>query len=77
MELGEDQEADLTDDNNHIITIKANCAGGYGNNNDQFHVTGTQYIRTDKVQSRTLNTGGTAERYFRPGQQARGVFYNK
>lgn len=34
VELGEDQEADLTDDNNHIITIKANCAGGYGNNND-------------------------------------------
>ena len=34
VELGEDQEADLTDDNNHIINIKANCAGGYGNNND-------------------------------------------
>ena len=43
----------------------------------QFHVTGTQYIRTDKVQSRTLNTGGPAERYVRPGQQARGVYYNK
>ena len=41
----------------------------------QFHVTRTQYIRTDKVQSKTLNTGGTAERYFRPGQQAQGVFY--
>lgn len=27
----------------------------------QFHVTGTQYISTDKVQSQTLNTGGTAE----------------
>ena len=26
-----------------------------------FHVTGTQYISTDKVQSQTLNTGGTAE----------------
>lgn len=34
VELGEDQEADLTDDNNHIINIKAYCAGGYGNNND-------------------------------------------
>lgn len=34
VELGEDQEADLTDDNNHIINIKAYCAGGYGNNNN-------------------------------------------
>lgn len=34
VELGEDPEADLTDDNNHIINIKAYCAGGYGNNND-------------------------------------------
>ena len=34
VELGEDQEVDLTDDNNHIINIKAYCAGGYGNNND-------------------------------------------
>ena len=32
----------------------------------QFHVTGTQYISTDKVQSQTLNTGGTAEDYFSP-----------
>lgn len=31
VELGEDQEADLTDDNNHIINIKAFCGGGYGN----------------------------------------------
>lgn len=29
----------------------------------QFHVTGTQYISTDKVQSQTLNTGGTAETF--------------
>lgn len=29
----------------------------------QFHVTGTQYISTDKVQSKTLNTGGTAETF--------------
>ena len=39
----------------------------------QFHVTGTQYIRTDKVQSKTLNTGGTAERYFRPVLERIGV----
>ena len=29
----------------------------------QFHVIGTQYISTDKVQSQTLNTGGTAETF--------------
>ena len=29
----------------------------------QFHVTGPQYISTDKVQSKTLNTGGTAETF--------------
>lgn len=34
LELGEDQEADLTDDNNHIVNIKAVAAGGYGNSND-------------------------------------------
>lgn len=35
LELGEDQEAgDLTDDNNHIFTIKATYAGGYGNKNN-------------------------------------------
>lgn len=34
LELGEDQEADLTDDNNHIVNIKAFVAGGYGNNNN-------------------------------------------
>lgn len=34
VELGEDQEVDLTDDNNHIINIKAYCAGGYGNDNN-------------------------------------------
>ena len=41
----------------------------------QFHVTGTQYISTDKVQSQTLNTGGTAENIFALGKQAQGVFY--
>ena len=34
VELGEDQEADLTGDNNHIINIKAFCGGGYGNGNN-------------------------------------------
>ena len=34
VELGEDQEADLTDDNNHIINIKAFCGGGYGNSSN-------------------------------------------
>ena len=40
----------------------------------QFHVTGTQYISTDKVQSQTLNTGGTAEDYFSPWANSPGRF---
>ena len=40
----------------------------------QFHVTGTQYISTDKVQSQTLNTGGTAEDYFSPWAISPGRF---
>ena len=40
----------------------------------QFHVTGTQYISTDKVQSKTLNTGGTAEDYFSPWAISPGRF---
>lgn len=35
----------------------------------------SQYISTDKVQSQTLNTGGTAENIFALGKQAQGVFY--
>lgn len=31
IELGEDQEADLTDDNNHTFSILATYAGGYDN----------------------------------------------
>ncbi len=34
LELGEDQEADLTNDNNHIFEIKATYAGGYDNKNN-------------------------------------------
>lgn len=34
IELGEDPEADLTDDNNHVFTIKATYGGGYNNGND-------------------------------------------
>lgn len=34
VELGEDQEADLTDDNNHVFTIKATYGGGYNNGSD-------------------------------------------
>ena len=41
----------------------------------QFHVTGTQYISTDKVQSQTLNTGGTAEDYFSPWAISPGRFF--
>lgn len=40
----------------------------------QFHVTGTQYISTDKVQSQTLNTGGTAEDIFALGNKPRAFF---
>ena len=40
----------------------------------QFHVTGTQYISTDKVQSQTLNTGGPAEDYFSPWAISPGRF---
>ena len=31
VELGDDNEVDLTDDNNHIIRIQANWGGGYSN----------------------------------------------
>ena len=41
----------------------------------QFHVTGTQYISTDKVQSQALNTGGTAEDIFALGNKPRAFFY--
>ena len=34
IELGEDQEVELTDDNAHQFTINALQAGGYNNNND-------------------------------------------
>lgn len=40
----------------------------------QFHVTGTQYISTDKVQSQALNTGGTAEDIFALGNKPRAFF---
>ena len=40
----------------------------------QFHVTGTQYISTDKVQRKTLKTGGTAEKIFALGKQP-GAFF--
>ena len=44
----------------------------------QFHVTGTQYISTDKVQSQTLKTGGTAENIFALGKQPRAfLLYNQ
>lgn len=33
VELGEDQEVDLTEDNLHNINIMAFCGGGYGNGN--------------------------------------------
>ena len=41
----------------------------------QFHVTGTQYISTDKVQSQTLNTGGTAETFSPWANKPRAFFY--
>lgn len=34
VELGEDQEVDLTEDNQHYINIMAFCGGGYTNGND-------------------------------------------
>ena len=34
VELGEDLEVDLTNDNNHIVEVRAAMGGGYGNDHD-------------------------------------------